>query len=92
MIYRYCCPNCLRTFLDNIKDDERFCWKCGQKLTYVPHDEKFDYKKLSDEFYNNCITKNDVLNCEEENGAIKVLDMFAEFLNQKLGTRTLIDN
>lgn len=34
-IYRYVCPNCLRTFLSEVLDDP-FCWKCGQALEQVP--------------------------------------------------------
>lgn len=33
-IYRYVCPNCLRTFLDNIKE-KKFCWKCGQDMECI---------------------------------------------------------
>jgi DNA-directed RNA polymerase subunit RPC12/RpoP len=34
--YRYVCPNCLRTFIDNKRDEELFCWKCGEKLKVIP--------------------------------------------------------
>jgi hypothetical protein len=37
--YRYVCPNCLRTFLDYVYDENRFCWKCGEGLEVIPKNE-----------------------------------------------------
>lgn len=41
---RYVCPNCLRTFLDNVVDPNRFCWKCGQQLKAIGKNENFHEK------------------------------------------------
>lgn len=35
-MYRYVCPNCLRTFTDSTFDADRFCFECGQRLVIVP--------------------------------------------------------
>ena len=37
--WRYICPHCLRTFLDCVYDDDRFCYKCGQHLEVIPKQE-----------------------------------------------------
>jgi len=38
-MYRYVCPNCLRTFLDTKYYEDGFCWKCGQGLEVIPKEE-----------------------------------------------------
>jgi rRNA maturation endonuclease Nob1 len=43
VIWRYVCPNCLRTFLSEEYTEEWFCWRCGQGLEVIPkniEDEK----------------------------------------------------
>ena len=39
-MYRYVCPNCLRTFVQEKKEDGLFCWKCGQELVRVPNNNR----------------------------------------------------
>lgn len=42
-MYRYVCPHCLRTWLDEEYKDNQFCWKCGQgRLVIVPPKEEKD--------------------------------------------------
>lgn len=38
-MYRYVCPNCLRTFIDKIFNESLFCWKCGQSLVVIPSEK-----------------------------------------------------
>lgn len=35
-IFRYVCPNCLRTFLDKARQEDKYCWKCGEGLIVIP--------------------------------------------------------
>lgn len=35
-IYRYICPNCLRTFLDEKGEKDRLCYNCGDILIVIP--------------------------------------------------------
>jgi hypothetical protein len=35
-VNRYVCTNCLRTFLDEVREVGRFCWECGEGLVLIP--------------------------------------------------------
>lgn len=45
MKFRYVCPHCLRTFLDDKAEEDRFCWKCGEKLIVVGNYEGKDIEE-----------------------------------------------
>lgn len=47
--------------------------------------EDLNFKQLADEFYNSYVTKDLLTNWEEENGALKILDKFAEWLDSRCG-------
>ena len=38
-MYRYVCPHCLRTFVDEVYIDDGFCWECGEGLKVIPKTE-----------------------------------------------------
>lgn len=40
-MYRYVCPNCLRTFLDKRKQDNMFCWNCGEEMVRIGKENVF---------------------------------------------------
>jgi rRNA maturation endonuclease Nob1 len=33
--YRYVCPNCNRTFLDDHIEHDKFCWHCGEVMLCI---------------------------------------------------------
>lgn len=35
-VFRYVCPNCLHTFLDKSRQQDKFCWECGEGLIVIP--------------------------------------------------------
>lgn len=47
--------------------------------------EDLKFKKLADEFWNSEVTQEMLENYEEENGALKVIDKFAEWLDSRCG-------
>ncbi len=48
-MYRYVCSHCLRTFLDEEYDEEKFCWKCGEGLEVIPKKGLFEESLLDQE-------------------------------------------
>ena len=63
-----------------------YCPICGEHIqTERSERGDCDFEKLADIFYNTQITKEDVVNWEEEAGALKVLEKFANWLNQGCG-------
>ena len=38
-MYRYVCPNCLHTFLEEGRRTDLFCWKCGQHIIPIGKEE-----------------------------------------------------
>ena len=73
--------------------DVYFCDHCLGK-PYQPERSKredLSFKQLADEFYNSCVTKDLLQNWEEENGAVKVLDEFANWLDSRCGALNSIE-
>lgn len=69
-VYAY---NCMCAIIDEINQPER------------SKREDLNFKQLADEFYNSYVTKDLLTNWEEENGALKILDKFAEWLDSRCG-------
>lgn len=40
-MFRYVCPNCLRTFIEKKKNDQMLCWNCGEIMMRIDKKEVF---------------------------------------------------
>lgn len=49
-MFRYVCPSCLETEINEIYDEEMICWKCEQVLLVIPKrkEEYYEKKLLKD--------------------------------------------
>lgn len=50
-MFRYVCPSCLRTELNEMYDEEMDCWDCNKILLVIPKriEEYYEKKLLKDE-------------------------------------------
>jgi len=40
-MFRYVCPNCLRTFVEKHKRDDFICWNCGELMERIGKKDVF---------------------------------------------------
>jgi hypothetical protein len=55
-MYRYVCPKCLETELNETYDEEMICWKCEQVLLVIP---KLVIPKRIEEYYEKKLLKDE---------------------------------
>jgi len=47
-MFRYVCPHCLRTFIDEEYSEDKRCWECSQQLEVIPKHPDFKEEESKD--------------------------------------------
>jgi len=56
-MYRYVCPNCLKTFLEEKRHLDWFCWKCGERVLPIGMEDLYKLEDYLDKEQKNDISR-----------------------------------